>query len=202
METNTVFASERLPTVNALFWGLLIVFIDINLGDFDIVSDLLGLLIVTIALFRLRPYSKRFRQGFFCSLSALSFQVFDTLRLFPSDRTQPVLSGVFYVMGLLLSILVLFLILSGLAQLAERQQLPSLGERLRHSFIFYCITTLLTLAFSGITVLAIAVLIFCFVFYIMILRGIRSAYRSLSSAMLQPDEPEKPGAGCRKNLLL
>lgn len=175
-ESNSI---NRCSFINTLFWGLLIIFINIKIENFDISNDILGLLIVIYGLYKLRNVSKMFSKALIFSLFSLVLQIFCTIFYFSIYSVEPVYYISSLLIGLVISACMTYFILSGLAEIAANQKLDKISSRLKGVIPVYLISLFLSALTIFLAEIAIVFLFVCFLLYVFILSQIRSAYKNI-----------------------
>lgn len=171
---------KRISAINAIFWGLLIIFINIKIGDFDIFNDFLGLLILMGGLYSLRIFNKLFLGGFYIAQIKFAWQIFCSVLSFSTFTDQMEVSVSFMVISFFINILMFYFILTGLSKLAMEQNLNHLSSRLTNGFNIYAMLMILATVFFFLMPFALVILILVLIFHIYLLVLIRSAYNSIN----------------------
>lgn len=139
-------------SINKLFWGLLLVLLDVKINQLDILPDIIGYLIVVSGLNQLQPHSKYFLKAkilanilVFVSIAAI-FQAPDIpiSEFVPSNYSLFVL--LFSTASGLLHIALIFFAVHGLMELAVHHNLLELSAISYNRLAIYLVFSFLALA--------------------------------------------------------
>lgn len=139
-------------SINKLFWGLLLVLLDVKINQLDILPDIIGYLIVVSGLNQLQPHSKYFLKAkilanilVFVSIAAI-FQAPDIpiSEFVPSNYSLLVL--LFSTASGLLHIALIFFAVHGLMELAVHHNLLELSAISYNRLAIYLVFSFLALA--------------------------------------------------------
>lgn len=172
-----------------IFWGLLLVFVDIRLNQFDIVPDLIGYIIAYAGFSQLSSYHSHFANA---KLAVIPLLLFSILELFQFPASYQVsmteaapMTGPMLLVALAATVLSLYMIYqlcNGLGYLARQAGAPELAQKSEKRWKYYlwmtlCMLILPLLAVIGLSpfmlVLILPLVIIGLIVYIMILMLIR-----------------------------
>jgi hypothetical protein len=168
--------------INYIFWGLMLAFIDINIGGFDILNDSLGLLIVTWGLYCLRGVSRKFSYAMWLALADFAWTLVCFVIGFGLVADRWAVFTFLLIGAGVLNTAMLWCIMSALSEQALAQGRESLASRLKHGVILYLITWVLSYGALAFSALVLMIIVICFVIYCVILCQIRAAYQHLDAA--------------------
>ncbi|MHB1454661.1 MAG: hypothetical protein ACYCYM_12020 [Saccharofermentanales bacterium] len=185
----------RYSSINALFWGFFLVFIDINILSFDVLNDVFGLILIIFGLRKLSGLSGNFVKGFNFALIHLAWQIFRTILNLSTVAKQNDILIATTVVGFIVNLLMTYFVIKGLAELASRQDLNDLSNRLKTGFVIYLLSMVLGVASIFIMQIAIVFWITAIILFIYLLKQIRSAYNTIADI----DEEEQGTPSKTKN---
>ena len=137
--------------INKIFWGLLLVLLDINIIYFDILPDILGYIMIVSGLSGLKPYSLFFRKAKIAAvfLVILSVPAFFLIPAIPLDEFQPSSSSLITMASStifgLLHLVVIYYSIYGLIEMAKKLNIYELPERSQDRLNVYLIGSLGTM---------------------------------------------------------
>lgn len=183
-----------MTALSKVFWGLLLVFLDIRINGFDLLPDLIGYLLVYPGLSRMSARHPHFRKAKMAVLPLLLFSLPELLGLsfqINLSSSDTSVSGWMIVAIIVMELLHLYMIYHlcrGIAKLASQSGSMALANLansrwtyyLWFSLVFSALTLLALVDFlSVLTLLFIPVAIVGFIIYILLLLIIRQADRIL-----------------------
>ncbi|MHB1484297.1 MAG: hypothetical protein ACYCYI_06490 [Saccharofermentanales bacterium] len=171
----------------------MIIFIDINIGSFDILNDIFGLIIVLYGLSKLKEISIDFSKALIFAQINIAWQILLTILRFSLLLNRSEIMMLTTGIDITVNILLIYYILSGLEGMAEDQNLDNLQSSLRYGSVFYILFIIITAVTGLISPIAIIFMVLSFFFYIYILILIRRSYNSIDQTYYK-DISGKPTA--------
>ena len=175
-----------------LFWGFLIVFIDIRIGGFDILIDLVGYVLIVIGLGELQHRNRLFGRARPYATVLLVLSAFDLFTRTPYGGSgvglfgSPGLAVAFIVALLFVNVMLVFFVCRGIGEMARERGAAELADLSITRWQFFlgtqiASTVLLVIAFSGgdPTALALASMIASLVAALLIAGLLRRADKTL-----------------------
>ncbi|KAB2328541.1 hypothetical protein F7731_25295 [Cytobacillus depressus] len=144
--------NKKATSINKIFWGLIIVLVDINIVYFDILPDFIGYIIIASGLSHLQTYSPYFSKA---KIFSIILTVFSLVTIFqgpsiPLEEFQPskkiFLIIVFSTILGLLHLALIYFIVRGLIEMAEQEGFIRLSEMAQKRLYIYIIGTLVPMA--------------------------------------------------------
>ncbi|MBS4209566.1 hypothetical protein [Bacillus sp. FJAT-50079] len=131
--------------INRIFWGLMLVLLDINIVFIDLLPDFIGYLLIASALGELQPFSKAFLKAkvtaFLLAILAIPYLLVPQINIL--EEIQPSL-GIMLTNTIyhLLHIVFIFYLLHGFIDLAKNRKLPWMEKKTNSRGTFYMIVSL------------------------------------------------------------
>lgn len=139
-------------SINKIFWGLLLILIDINIIIIDILPDFIGYFIIASGLRRLQPFSSYFSKakGFSISLAILSLAtIFQgqpiPLNEFNFSNMSLLILSISTVCGIL-HLFMIFFAINGLIEKIEQEGFGLFAKSAKKGIFVYVIGTVASLS--------------------------------------------------------
>lgn len=142
-----------------LFWGFLFTMLDFRINRFDILPDIVGLLLIVLACNELRRYQARFNVAFAIAIPLLVLSLIELLRIGSIDvsfvGTRPVdpigsviaASVIFALIVFVLDLVMVFHVCAGVWEMAGQRGLNELAREARSRWSLYLATAIIGMLF-------------------------------------------------------
>jgi hypothetical protein len=134
-----------------LFFGFLIVFIDIRIDGFDLLVDLAGYLLVVVGLAELGIRNRNFARARVHATVLLALSALDLLIRTPSGVYSKILlfgneglTVAFFILLLVVNLMMIYLICKGIGEMAIAANAPSLADLAMSRWTVFLITYILS----------------------------------------------------------
>lgn len=176
--------------LSKVFWGLLLVFVDIRLNNFDILPDLIGFIIAYTGFSQLSSFHPHFEKAKYASIPLLLFSILDLFQVqaqvefstaHPSSISLPIVF--LSIVSTLLYLYMVFHLCKGIGYIGRLIGVLELEQKAQKRWTYFLWITLIMFAvpilallgavFSDILLLVIPLIIIGLIVYILILMLIR-----------------------------
>lgn len=174
--------------LSKVFWGLLLVFVDIRLNHFDILPDLIGFIIAYTGFSQLSSFHRHFEKAKYATIPLLLFSILDLFQIptqyqistvGPSSLSAPILF--MSIVSTLLYLFMVFHLCKGIGYIGRQIGTPELEQKSEKRWKYYLWITLslfilpifALVGSSAILILVIPLIIIGLIVYILILMLIR-----------------------------
>jgi len=131
-----------------LFWGFLIVFIDIRINGFDLLIDLVGYVLVVLGLAELAKRNPNFGRARVYATVLLALSALDLFTRSSGSRIvlfgSSGLTAVFFILLLLVNLMLIYLVCKGIAEMATAAHAPHLADLAMSRWVVFLITFILS----------------------------------------------------------
>ncbi|QRG66048.1 hypothetical protein [Brevibacillus choshinensis] len=184
--------------LSKIFWGLLLVFVDIRLNQFDIIPDLIGYIIAYAGFSQLSSSHSHFANAKFATIPLLLFSILELFQFPASYQVSTTgaasMSGPIILVSLLSTVLSLYMIYhlcKGLGYVAREAGAPELAEKSENRWKYYLWLTLSMFAMPLFAVIGSPVILFLIIPFVimgllvyamllMLIREVDQIWRSTS----------------------
>ena len=132
-------------SISKIFFGLLLMFFNINICHLNLLTSFLGSLLVATATWQLRQVNKHLKNAFLFSIVQLIFQT-SGFMLFCSQMSNINIPLAGAVIGMLCMIALIYNLFSGLAKMAQAQGHDDLSKKLSRCYVLYTISAIIIAA--------------------------------------------------------
>ncbi|GAA0134316.1 hypothetical protein YSY43_11560 [Paenibacillus sp. YSY-4.3] len=185
------------PYFYRIGWGIVFVMINIRIGSFDILPDVVGYAMILSGLMGLQRWERAYAAGKWAAsvLAILSIgRLFQTndLQLFSNNLETSIIGMLFMLFETLLQMLLIYSICRGTGKLAEHRGMKEMASSAARSWTIYFVcsaATLVTIPFllntsaSGLSVLLLLTMLGGLISMLLVILLVRQAGRELQEPL-------------------